>query len=95
MKIRSRTILLAFLALLLSACAATKKLEPVEIQIQTAPPGALVDWNGNVLGIARAIAVNEKDERATRYRKNGVKGCDTWAILSIKSESKSRASFHG
>jgi hypothetical protein len=49
------------LALLLSACAATQKPEPEikraqpktqEIQIQTAPPGALVDWNGNVLGMA-------------------------------------------
>ena len=26
--------------------------KPQEIQIQTAPPGALVDWNGNVLGVA-------------------------------------------
>ncbi len=49
-----------FLALLLSACDATNKPEPEikraepkpqEIQIQTAPPGALVDWNGNVLGV--------------------------------------------
>ena len=50
-----------FFALLLSACAAPQKPEPEvkraqpkpqEIQIQTAPPGALVDWNGNVLGAA-------------------------------------------
>jgi hypothetical protein len=48
-------------ALFLSACAAIQKPEPEikraqpkpqEIQIQTAPPGALVDWNGNVLGVA-------------------------------------------
>ena len=50
-----------FLTLLLSACAAIQKPEPEikraqpkpqEIQIQTAPSGALVDWNGNVLGVA-------------------------------------------
>jgi hypothetical protein len=61
MKTRFRTILLALASLLLSACAATQKPEPEmkraqpkpqEIQIQTAPPGALVDWNGNVLGVA-------------------------------------------
>ncbi|MFM8764716.1 MAG: hypothetical protein ACKOEZ_07770 [Spartobacteria bacterium] len=47
--------------LLLSACSVVQKPEPEikraqpkpqEIQIQTAPPGALVDWNGNVLGVA-------------------------------------------
>ncbi|NDG72326.1 MAG: hypothetical protein EBY32_13740 [Proteobacteria bacterium] len=50
-----------FLAVFLSACVAIQKPEPEikraqpkpqEIQIQTAPPGALVDWNGNVLGVA-------------------------------------------
>ena len=50
-----------FLALLLSACAAIQKPEPEikraqpkpqEIQIQSAPPGALVDWNGNVFDVA-------------------------------------------
>ena len=50
-----------FLALFLGACASTQKPEPKikraqpkpqEIQIQTSPPGALVDWNGNFLGVA-------------------------------------------
>lgn len=53
--------LLLFPLLFLSACTTTQKPEPEikraepkpqEIQIQTAPPGALVDWNGNVIGMA-------------------------------------------
>jgi starvation-inducible outer membrane lipoprotein len=60
MKIRFCTILLALAALLLSACAAIQKPEPEikraqpkpqEIQIQSAPPDALGDWNGNVLDV--------------------------------------------
>lgn len=46
-------------SLLLTACAVLPRPDPQikraqpppqEIQIQTAPPGAIVDWNGNVLG---------------------------------------------
>ena len=57
----SATLFLALATPLLSACTAVQKPEPEtkraqpkpqEIQIQTAPPGALVDWNGNVLGVA-------------------------------------------
>ena len=54
--------LLAALTLLLASCAAPKPEpiirravavpEPVEILISTSPAGGLVDWNGNVLGIA-------------------------------------------
>jgi hypothetical protein len=59
MKASTATILFA---LLLASCAAPQpkpepeikraQPKPQEIQIQTAPPGALVDWNGNVLGVA-------------------------------------------
>lgn len=58
MKPPAATILFA---LLLASCAAPEKPEPVikraepkpvEIVIHTAPAGAIVDWNGNVLGTA-------------------------------------------
>ena len=48
-----------FLGLLLAGCSVIPKPEPEvkraepkpqEIHIHTAPPGAIVDWNGNVLG---------------------------------------------
>ncbi len=52
-------------ALLLTACAAPQpkpdpeikraQPKPVEIAIHTAPPGAIVDWNGNVLGTAPIV----------------------------------------
>lgn len=52
---------LALLTLLLAACATpqpepiTRRAEPVappmEILIETMPPGGIVDWNGNVLGL--------------------------------------------
>jgi hypothetical protein len=50
-----------FASILLTACAAPLKPTPVtkraqpkpqEITIQTAPAGAIVDWNGNVIGFA-------------------------------------------
>ena len=55
--------LLALLALLLVGCASPEPREtyapralpvaaPMEILIETSPPGAVVDWNGNVLGAA-------------------------------------------
>lgn len=54
--------LLVILALLLAACAGPKPEplalraepvpKPVEILIETSPPGGIVDWNGNVLGAA-------------------------------------------
>ena len=55
--------LLALLALLLVGCASPDPREtyapralpvaqPVEILIETSPPGGIVDWNGNVLGAA-------------------------------------------
>ena len=57
--------LLALLALLLVGCATPQSdpretyapralpvAQPVEILIETSPPGAIVDWNGNVLGAA-------------------------------------------
>lgn len=53
------------LAALLSSCSTpqpepiTRRAEavpqPIEIQIITEPAGALVDWNGNVLGVAPVI----------------------------------------
>jgi len=52
-------------ALLLTACAAPQpkpdpeikraQPKPVEIAIHTAPAGAIVDWNGNVLGTAPIV----------------------------------------
>jgi len=55
--------LLALLALLLVGCASPEPREtyapralpvaaPMEILIETSPPGGVVDWNGNVLGAA-------------------------------------------
>jgi hypothetical protein len=54
--------LLALLALLLAACASQQPetyapralpvAAPMEILIETSPPGGVVDWNGNVLGAA-------------------------------------------
>jgi hypothetical protein len=54
---------LALLALLLAGCASPQPREtyapralpvaqPMEILIETSPPGGIVDWNGNVLGAA-------------------------------------------
>jgi hypothetical protein len=51
-------------AMLLAACSAMPKPEPevkravpapTEIAIHTAPAGAIVDWNGNVLGTATIV----------------------------------------
>jgi hypothetical protein len=51
-------------AMLLAACSAMPKPEPevkravpapTEIHIHTSPPGAVVDWNGNVLGTAPIV----------------------------------------
>jgi hypothetical protein len=59
MKLPRSTRLFATIPLLLTACATTLPPEPEikraqpppqEIHIHTAPPGAIVDWNGNVLG---------------------------------------------
>ena len=54
--------LVTLLVLLLAACASPKPepitrraepvAQPVEILIETSPPGGIVDWNGNVLGAA-------------------------------------------
>jgi hypothetical protein len=53
-----------FFALLLAACSAMPKPKPEvkraepppsEIHIHTAPAGAVVDWNGNVLGTAPIV----------------------------------------
>jgi PBP1b-binding outer membrane lipoprotein LpoB len=62
MKASAATILFA---LLLAGCAAPqpkpdpeiKRAQPksVEIAIHTAPAGAIVDWNGNVLGTAPIV----------------------------------------
>lgn len=54
-----KPLAIVFSALLLASCTALPKPEPEikraqpppqEIHIHTAPPGAIVDWNGNVLG---------------------------------------------
>jgi len=59
MKLPRSARLFATIPLLLTACATTPPPEPEikraqpppqEIHIHTAPPGAIVDWNGNVLG---------------------------------------------
>lgn len=54
--------LVTLLALLLVACASPKPepitrraepvAQPVEILIETSPPGGVIDWNGNVLGVS-------------------------------------------
>jgi hypothetical protein len=53
-----------FVLLLLAACSAIPRSEPevkraepppTEIHIHTAPAGAVVDWNGNVLGTAPIV----------------------------------------
>lgn len=54
-----KPLAIVYSALLLASCTALPKPEPEikraqplpqEINIHTAPPGAIVDWNGNVLG---------------------------------------------
>jgi hypothetical protein len=63
--------LLALLAILLAGCASStietyapraKPVEPPqEILIETSPPGAIVDWNGNVLGASPVTVVIRPD----------------------------------
>jgi hypothetical protein len=67
--------LLAALALLLAACATPKPepitrraepvAQPVEILIETSPPGGIVDWNGNVLGAAPVTLTIRPDRMAS------------------------------
>jgi len=57
-----RKTALALLAVLLASCASQQPetyapralpvAAPMEILIETSPPGGVVDWNGNVLGAA-------------------------------------------